>query len=336
MFWHPARTVRRSSRSPLVIGLVNNMPDLALRATERQFCALLSAASHDFVVRLKLFTLPDIPRSDATLAHIARYYDDIAELNDDPPDGLIVTGTEPRVRNLKEEPYWHALSRLASWAEDKAVPSVWSCLSAHAAVLQLDGIERHPLGPKLSGVFDCHINSACHEVVRGTPAKWRVPHSRLYGLSEDALLSHGYSIVSWSPDAGAGHIHEARRHTSLCFFKGILSIPRRLCWENTVATSIASCPASRSPTPGIPHGYFSASVEVELGKFRERALSHRSPELMKDFAQLVTRSALHDPWFSTAVRIYENWLSLLMDRRIRRPSLSAFSEFETESPRRVA
>ena len=67
-----ASTIRRSSRAPLVIGLVNNMPDLALRATERQFCALLSAASHDFVVRLKLFTLPNIPRSDATLAHIAR------------------------------------------------------------------------------------------------------------------------------------------------------------------------------------------------------------------------------------------------------------------------
>jgi homoserine O-succinyltransferase/O-acetyltransferase len=335
MFRHAARTNHRSSRSPLVIGLVNNMPDLALRATERQFCALLSAASRDFVVRLKLFTLPDIPRSDATLAHIARYYDDIAELTEDPPDGLIVTGTEPRVRNLKEEPYWHALSYLASWAEDKAVPSVWSCLSAHAAVLQLDGIERHPLGPKLSGVFDCHINSASHEVVRGTPAKWRVPHSRLYGLSEDALLSHGYSVVSWSPDAGAD-IFVKQGDTVALFFQGHPEYSSSALLGEYRRDINRFLSGELESYPGIPRSYFSASVEVELGKFRERALSNRSPDLAKDFAQLVTRSALHDPWFSTAVRIYENWLSLLIDRRIRHPSLPAFSKFETESPRRVA
>src|SRR5271165_932147 len=103
MFFEPetALAIRRSCRAPLVIGLVNNMPNLALRATERQFCALLSAASHDFVIRLKLFSLPEIPRSDATLAHIDRYYDHISELKEDPPDGLIVTGTEPRARHLK-------------------------------------------------------------------------------------------------------------------------------------------------------------------------------------------------------------------------------------------
>ena len=335
MFWHPARTIHRSSRSPLVIGLVNNMPDLALRVTERQFCALLSAASRDFVVRLKLFTLPHIPRSDATLAHIARYYDDIAELNEDPPDGLIVTGTEPRVRNLKEEPYWNVLSRLASWAEDKGIPSVWSCLSAHAAVLQLDGIERHPLGPKLSGLFDCHINSACHEIVRGTPVKWRVPHSRLYGLSEDALLSHGYSIVSWSPDAGVDVFIKQGDTVSL-FFQGHPEYSSSALLGEYRRDINRFLSGEQEAYPGIPHSYFSASVEVELGIFRERALSHRSPELMKDFAQLVTRSALHNPWFSTAVRIYENWLSMLMDRRIRSMGLPTYPRFETESPRRVA
>ena len=120
---------------------------------------------------------------------------------------------------MKDEPYWHALSGLASWAQDKAIPSVWSCLAAHAAVLQLEGIERQRLGSKLSGVFDCHIDSASHEIVHGTPAKWRVPHSRLYGLSEELLQSHGYSILSWSPDTGADIFMKQTDSLSL-FFQG--------------------------------------------------------------------------------------------------------------------
>lgn len=33
--------------APVVIGIVNNMPDAALQATERQFCDLLAEASQD-------------------------------------------------------------------------------------------------------------------------------------------------------------------------------------------------------------------------------------------------------------------------------------------------
>ena len=43
------RVARTSFRNdaPVVIGLVNNMPDAALQATERQFCDLLAEASRD-------------------------------------------------------------------------------------------------------------------------------------------------------------------------------------------------------------------------------------------------------------------------------------------------
>ena len=47
----------------LTIGLVNNMPDAALDATERQFIDLIRAASASLIVRLKLFSVPTIPRS---------------------------------------------------------------------------------------------------------------------------------------------------------------------------------------------------------------------------------------------------------------------------------
>jgi len=49
----------------LNVGLVNNMPDGAVAATQRQFANLIEAASGDFDVRLSLFDLETLPRSHA-------------------------------------------------------------------------------------------------------------------------------------------------------------------------------------------------------------------------------------------------------------------------------
>src|SRR5215471_9791670 len=144
---------RESDPNCIEIGLVNNMPDKALATTERQFRALLGAAAEGVVVRVRLFALPEVPRSEMGRQHVDSYAD-LADLHDHHIDGLIVTGTEPRAANLKEEPYWRRLAALVDWAEDHTYSTVWSCLAAHAAVLRLDGIERRPLGDKCSGVFE--------------------------------------------------------------------------------------------------------------------------------------------------------------------------------------
>ena len=66
----------------LEIGLINNMPDAAMKATERQFRALLDAAADGIVVRLTLYALPDVPRGDVGRRHVARFYSDIGNLWD--------------------------------------------------------------------------------------------------------------------------------------------------------------------------------------------------------------------------------------------------------------
>ena len=45
------------NRTAIHVGLVNNMPDAALRATELQFARLLKAAAGNLDVRLRLFSL---------------------------------------------------------------------------------------------------------------------------------------------------------------------------------------------------------------------------------------------------------------------------------------
>jgi homoserine O-succinyltransferase len=141
----------------ITVGLVNNMPDAAVEATERQFTELLRAAAPKAVVVLKLFSIPTVPRGEAMRREFAERYRDIAELWDTPLDGLIVTGTEPRAKNLADEPYCETLTKVVDWARDNTASAIWSCLAAHAAVLHDDGIERRALKEKLFGIFDCQL-----------------------------------------------------------------------------------------------------------------------------------------------------------------------------------
>ena len=133
-----------------------------------------------------LFSIPEVPRADTARQDMADRYRDVAELWDARVDGLIVTGTEPRMKNLKDEPYWAALSQVIDWARDHTASTIWSCLAAHAAVLHLDGVERRPLADKLSGVFDCEP-AAAHPMTRDAKSGLRVPHSRYNDLPEAAL-----------------------------------------------------------------------------------------------------------------------------------------------------
>ena len=130
----PGPAVDLRGRNCLTIGLVNNMPDAACGATERQFLKLLRAASSDVVVLLKLFSIAAVPRSGATRAELAGRYRDISELWNAPLDGLIVTGTEPIAADLKDEPYWNALCDLVDWSRHHLRRLVVSRRARHRAV----------------------------------------------------------------------------------------------------------------------------------------------------------------------------------------------------------
>ena len=137
----PPNRRRRGNSDALVIGLVNNMPDAALKITEWQVRDLLSRAAGARAVSLRIYSLPEVPRSVAGQEYVRQHHEDIAALWRDGVDGLIVTGTEPKAASFEDEPYWPALARLIDWAEKRTASTIWSCLASHAAAHRLDGIE---------------------------------------------------------------------------------------------------------------------------------------------------------------------------------------------------
>jgi homoserine O-succinyltransferase/O-acetyltransferase len=307
--------LRDCDDDPIVIGLVNNMPDAALRSTERQFRELLSATSCNFAVRLRLFSLPEVPRSEDGRAYVGQHYEDSSELWASRLDGLIVTGTEPRAPALTDEPYWRALTKLVDWAQGHTISTIWSCLAAHAAVLHLDGIIRRALDEKLVGVFEC-TRAAEHAILFETPPRWRVPHSRYNDLPEDALASRGYRILSRSLDTGAD-MFAVERDSLFLFLQGHLEYdPGALYREYRRDASRFLC-GGRNSYPEMPRGYFDEDTMAALAAFREQAFRNRNIDLLTGFPAVVEEKLGHG-WCQPATCIYSNWLSHLLEERSKR------------------
>ena len=119
------------------VGLVNNMPDAALRPTERQFSKLLAAAGGDRTVRLHFFALDGIPRGAEARAYLRdELWRRFGDLKAAGLDALIVTGCEPARRTPDRRALLARSGRRSSTGRRTTrATTLWSCLAAHAAVL---------------------------------------------------------------------------------------------------------------------------------------------------------------------------------------------------------
>lgn len=302
----------RSGREPLVIGLVNNMPDAALRTTELQFRELLDAAAgSDFDIRLRLFSFPELIRSDSGRGYVTRWYEPIDQLWNGTFDGLIVTGAEPRALAIPDEVYWPSLTRLIGSAMDSETPTVWSCLAAHAAVLCLDGIVRRRFDEKLSGIFHC-TKVGDDPLVAGLPPSWHLPHSRLNSLESSRLIRAGYEILSRSDEAGADTFI-LRRRGCFVFFQGHPEYDAGALWREYRRDVGRFLAGTMDRYPEMPREYFDEETAAALGAFRQRAERARRRVFLEEFPQCAMRPK--HTWRDVAVQLYRNWLTSVVAER---------------------
>ena len=303
-----AACLDRSSRN-LTIGLINNMPDGALEATERQFISLLDSASDGFTIRVILYSLPGVSRSGASARRVSEFYTSTENLPGSQLDGLIVTGREPLTPNLADEPYWGSFTAVLEWARNNTYSTVWSCLAAHAAVLYQNGIKRVKNEHKHIGVFDCERVSM-HPLTEGIPSCFKVPHSRWNGLPEDELAARGYSILSRAADAGVDTF--VQQHKSLfVFFQGhpeyesntpLLEYRRDI--GRFVRGEMVNCPT-------MPRGYFDADSQARLTDLQQSSAAGPQEGLLAGVLEVLENVGLQHTWRSTAIRLYRNWLEYI-------------------------
>lgn len=319
--WQSPAELHESTDNFLHIGLLNNMPDAALQATERQFLTLLNAAARGVVVRLSLYALPEIARGESARAYISQFYSSIDKLWDSHLDGLIVTGTEPRSLNLIDEPYWGSLTKLFDWAEENTHSTICSCLAAHAAVLHMDGISRRPLDQKRFGVFE-FTRLSDEGLMIGAPERFRMPHSRWNDIPEEQLTACDYRVLTHSKSAGVDTFVK-RRKSLFVFFQGHPEYETNsllLEYRRDVGRYLRR---ERELYPELPLGYFDHCPSQALTGFRQRVLHNRREEVLAEFPTRYVAASIANTWSCTAVCMYGNWLAQLRAQKQQRVSLAA-------------
>ena len=295
---------------PIRVALVNNMPDIALSRTELQFMDMLQTAAGERKILLGLYSLPAIPRGDRGRQHLAASYRPIEDLFGNPPDALVVSGTEPRQADFRDEVYWASLTFLIDWADACGVPALFSCLAAHAAVLHCDGIARTPLAQKRFGIFD-HAVVAASELTEGVGARMLLPHTRWNEIDEAALVRAGYQVLSRSDEAGVGFF--AKRSRSLWLFcQGHPEYDGNSLFREYRRDVLRFLTRERDSYPPLPIGYFDALDEAGFAAFRARAERRAgvadAESIMREFPNDVRPGPHWDAWRPTAVAVTRNWL----------------------------
>ena len=303
----------------LTIGILNSMPEAAVRSTERQFIELLAeAAGQDITVDLKWFSL--LPRDNYQPADVLWATEHI--------DGLIATGTEPKAQRLCDEPYWPAFTRTVDWATRHTTSTIWSCLGAHAAVLHLDRVQRQPFEIKLHGVFAI-TKQARHPLLADTEPYWSVPHSRWNELPIPALKARGYRLLTQSCEVGADLFVKTCGQSLFVFLQGHPEYDARALWREYRRDVLRFLTGEREDYPRMPLHYFDLTTERRLQMLRERALADRHPDIMVDMQLLGRKADLEATWKTAAVQLYRNWFNILIAQRAK--CLAQVARLETSS-----
>jgi homoserine O-succinyltransferase len=289
--------------------LVNNMPDSAFEATERQYLDLLGAGSGADTVEVFLATLPGVPRGDRAAARIADRYTPLGEIWSDPPDLLIVTGSNPLAPHIEDEPYWDELVELLQWGRDQVPSLLLSCLSAHAALAVYEGIARTGLDAKCTGVFDQQAESD-HPLTAGLGSPIVLPHSRLNTVALDAVGDAGYRLalhseaVGWSvvtKDVGRSHVVLVQGHPEY----DPSSLLRE--YHRDVRRYVLH---ERDELPCLPLRCTAPEDWEQLDQLHRQVIGgDRNPALVEavPFNQVGERARW--PWGATAVGLYTNWMA---------------------------
>ncbi|HEU4895104.1 MAG TPA: homoserine O-succinyltransferase [Acidimicrobiia bacterium] len=313
----PAFDTMREEGAPLVgpagsglqtvaVGLLNLMPDAALRATDRQFVRLLSAGADELDIRVKPFTVAADQRGDEAQRHIADHYSSLDEVIGGGLDALIVTGANPAQDDLEREAFWDGLGEVLDWATDHTTSILCSCLATHAVLQKYRGMRRTRLPEKRWGVYSHRVLKE-HPLLEGLDEPVEAPHSHWYDVTRPEFESAGLSVILESDEAG---VHMAVDDDDFyVFFQGhpeydlvsLLKEYRRELgrfWRG-----------DRDDYPPVPEHYFSDSAMAILEGYRpileEAKAEQRQPPRLVE-ADLLPKDS--HTWSAQGKSIYRNWL----------------------------
>lgn len=295
----------------LHVGLLNMMPDAALRATEQQFLRLIGGAGQIVQVHVHPFTVPGIARGPEAAAYIDEHYETFTDLQRDGLDALVVTGANVSSPDLADEPFWEPLCDVAAWARDHVTSVLCSCLATHALVQHFHGLDRRRMLVKRWGVYEHRVVDAGHPLLHNTNTRFDAPHSRWNTLTPAGLREVGIRVLAETADGGF-HLGTSADGFRFVYFQGhpeydAISLLKE--YDRDLRDYLAGNGGGSPPHPvrylgTTAVGMVNAHLEQALA---ERAAGREPPPL----PQAEIAAHVDNTWVDTARSVFANWLGLV-------------------------
>ena len=321
-------TMERASRQDireLHVGLLNMMPDAALEATERQFMRLVGSCNRIAQIHVHPFAVDAEVRGLKARDYIRRYYESFEDVRAAGLDALVISGANPALPEMEDEPFWEPLVEVMEWAAGHVCSVVCSCLATHAYLRHFHGVARRRCLPdKRWGVYE-HRNLASHPLVAHLNTRFDGPHSHVYEMTRADVEPAGVRVLSESEEAGI-YLAVSADGFRFVFFQGHPEYDRVSLAKEYKREVTRFVAGERGTYPGYPERYFGCSAREMLDRHREEVMDAMArgaaPPAFPD-AELEPR--LDNTWTDTGKAMFNNWLGLvyqLTDADRRKPLMA--------------
>jgi homoserine O-succinyltransferase len=170
----------------------------------------------------------------------------------------------------------------------------------------LDGISRVRRNDKLCGIFEC-ARAADHRLTAGTPACFRLPHSRWNGVPEDQLTGCGYCVLTRAAEVGIDTFMKQHK-TLFLFFQGHPEYESDTLLREYRRDIGRYFKGETARYPSMPVSYFDRNTVNELTTLEERAIRGRNGELLMEISNTLGMRTIENTWSASATSMYRNWL----------------------------
>ena len=291
----------------LHIGLLNMMPDAALKITERQFMRLVGNCNQIAQFYVHVFSLPGLRRSPETAAYIDQHYTTFEQIKQDGLDALIITGANVANPSLDQEDFWQPLTEVIEWARQNVTSTLCSCLSTHALMKYFYQVDRIRRETKKWGVFEHRVIQPAHPLLREINTRFDVPHSRWNSITSEHFEQAGLTVLIQSFD-GEVHMAVSPDQLRIVYFQGHPEYDTNSLLKE-YRRDLMRYFEGQDTQPPYPENYFPLEAREIVERYmRQAQLALEKGEVLPRFPEDEILPGLDNTWGDTAKAIFNNWL----------------------------
>ena len=257
------------------------------------------------------FSISGLPRSAETKQYIEKFYTTFEALQEEGLDALIITGANVANPTLEQEPFWEPLQEVIQWATGNVTSVLCSCLSTHALVKQLYGIDRQRMPQKKWGVYNHRVSDPQHPLLRDINTRFDVPHSRYNAVTREQMEGAGLKILVESEEGGV-HMAVSADQLRIVYFQGHPEYHHNSLLKEYKREVFRYINGERDDYPPHPENYFNTDAAFVADQYRDAVLSaKREKRSVPEFPEAEIEWHLDNTWGDTGKAIFNNWLGLI-------------------------